>query len=126
MQNRKFMVDRKIHGCFRLTNHIPGHSCPQQRLMDERAWDKVKMCPRSRLAADRNVRAPEAVLRCARTRLTWYFRLAFSLSRRHFSGDLPRKLSGLIIDAKPTDRLRTRGKAGQARSLLARGHAGLP
>src|SRR2546427_2512701 len=56
MQNRKFMVDRKIHGCFRLTNHIPGHSCPQQRLMDERAWDEVKMCPRSRLAADRNVR----------------------------------------------------------------------
>src|SRR6266702_7644186 len=69
MQNRKFMVDRKIHGCFRLTNHIPGHSCPQQRLMDGKGWDEVETSARSRLAADRNVRAPATVSECARPAL---------------------------------------------------------
>ena len=60
MQNRKFMVDRKIHGCFRLTNHIPGHSCPQQWANFGASRFALNVA-RIMLLPDRNVRAPLAL-----------------------------------------------------------------
>ena len=42
-----------------------GHSCPQQRAYAQQAWDTGISYPYSDLAADRNVRAPVAVLNWA-------------------------------------------------------------
>src|SRR5258706_15919500 len=36
-----------------------GHSCPQRRPMEGKGWKEVQTCRLFRVAADRNVRAPD-------------------------------------------------------------------
>ena len=53
-----------------------GHSCPQQHPNKNMALETAEIGERSKIAADRNVRAPAATSQCARMKMPRNFLIA--------------------------------------------------